>query len=107
MFERTTASEIDGRIDLKKQEAWLNTFMPKLTYLLQSISDVTCLLLCTAIEVVVTDYITKQLLKTYSIFDTIKSVFDQDSEILEGSEKHQDKARILFLCIVNALTAKM
>lgn len=53
------------------------------------------------------DYITQQSLKTYSIFDTIKTVFDQDSDILGGSEKCWERARKLFPHIVNALTAKM
>lgn len=110
LFDRTVVSEVDGRIDLKKHEAWLNTFTPELTYLLQSNSDVTCLLSGTAIKAVVayvTDYITQQSLKTYSIFDTVKSIFDQDSDILGGSEKCWERARKLFSHIVNALTAEM
>jgi hypothetical protein len=68
-----------GALNLKKGEPWMNTVTPVLTYLLRSNSDVTSLLSGTAIKAVVayvTDYITKQSLKTYTIFDVIKSIFD-------------------------------
>jgi hypothetical protein len=46
-------------------------------------------------------------LKTYTIFDTIRSVFDKSSEMLGGTLKRKDKARSLLTKIVNALTAKL
>jgi len=46
-------------------------------------------------------------LKTYTIFDTIRSVFDRCSEMLGGSQKRKDKARSLITKIVNVLTAKL
>ncbi|KAF8573098.1 hypothetical protein K439DRAFT_1650061 [Ramaria rubella] len=59
-------SEVDprtGHINLKKGEAWINTFTPIVTYLLRCNSDVTSLLSGTAIKAViayVTDYVSKK-----------------------------------------------
>ncbi|TFK46239.1 hypothetical protein OE88DRAFT_1638634, partial [Heliocybe sulcata] len=78
--EKTSVDEKDGYITLKKLESRLNTFSPALTYLLRSNSDVTSLLSGTALKSVVayvTDYITKTPLKTYTIFQTIRDVFDR------------------------------
>jgi hypothetical protein len=80
------------------------------TYLLCCNSDITSLLSGTAIKAIVayiSDYITKPGLKTYSIFDTIRSVFDRNSEMLGGSMKRKDKPRKLITQIINALTAKL
>jgi len=80
------------------------------TYLLRCNSDVTSLLSGTAIKAIVayiSDYVTKPGLKTYTIFDTIRSVFDKNSEMLGGTQKRQDKARSLITKIVNSLTAKL
>ncbi|TDL15280.1 hypothetical protein BD410DRAFT_732928, partial [Rickenella mellea] len=69
-----------GSITLKHGEAQLNTFTYLLTYLLRCNTDVTSLLSGTAIKAVisyVTDYITKSPLKTHSIFDVVRSVFDK------------------------------
>jgi hypothetical protein len=57
------------------------------------------------IEIV--QYVTKPGLKTYTIFDTIRSVFDKSSEMLGGTQKRKDKARSLLTKIVNALTTKL
>jgi hypothetical protein len=64
----------------------------------------------TAIKATVTyisDYVTKPALKTYTIFDTIRSVFGKSSEMLGGTQKMKDKARSLLTQIVNALTSKL
>jgi len=64
----------------------------------------------TAIKAVVaytSDYITKPGLKTYTIFDTIRHVFDKNSEMIEGSMQRKDKAKRLITKIINALTAKL
>ncbi|KAF8590728.1 hypothetical protein K439DRAFT_1644584 [Ramaria rubella] len=80
-------SEVDpktGHINLKKGEAWINTFTPIVTYLLRCNSDVTSLLSGTAIKAViayVTDYVSKSPLKTYGIFESIRDVFDRNTEI--------------------------
>jgi len=77
----------------------MNTITPEVTYLLRSNSDVTSLLSGTAIKAVVayvTDYVTKQSLKTYSVFEVIKSVFDRNSEMIGGDLKCKEKVRKLF-----------
>jgi len=110
IFEKTFVEPKTGALHLKKGEPWMNTITPTLTYLLRCNSDVTSLLSGTAIKAVVayvTDYITKQTLKTYTVFDVIKSVFDGNIEILEGNLNRKEKVRKLFTQIVNSLTAKM
>ncbi|KAF8225924.1 hypothetical protein L208DRAFT_1304488 [Tricholoma matsutake] len=52
-------------------------------------------------------YITKPGLKTYSIFDTIRCVFDQNFELITDSTDRNSTSRSLMTKIVNALTAKM
>ena len=81
-----------------------------MTYLLRCNSDVTSLLSRTAIKAnvaYISNYVTKPGLKTYTIFDTIRSVFDKNSEMLGGTQKQKDKARSLITKIVNSLTAKL
>ena len=109
-FEQTMVDPKTGALNLKKGEAWMNTFTAELTYLLRSNSDVTSLLSGTAIKAIVayvSDYITKPGLKTYSIFDIIRSVFDKNSEMMGGDVKRKEKVRKVFTQIVNSLTAKM
>ena len=68
----------------------MNTVTPLLSYLLRSNSDVTSLLSGTAIKAIVayvSDYITKPGLKTYSVFDVIRSIFDKNSEMIGGDLK--------------------
>jgi len=99
-----------GSFTMKHKEPQLNTFTYLLTYLLRCNSDVTSLLSGTAIKAVisyVTDYITKSPLKTHAIFDTVRSVFDKKSELLNGSSSQKEKARKILTHTVNALTAKM
>ncbi|KAF8580773.1 hypothetical protein K439DRAFT_1648102 [Ramaria rubella] len=74
-----------GHINLKKGEAWINTFTPIFTYLLRCNSDVTSLLSGTAIKAViayVTDYVSKSPLKICGIFESIRDVFDRNTETL-------------------------
>jgi hypothetical protein len=99
-----------GALNMKKGEAHMNTVTPMLTYLLRCNTDVTSLLSGTAVKAVVayvTEYVTKPGLKTYSIFDTIRSVFDRNSELIGGDHKRQETARRVLTQIVNALTAKI
>jgi hypothetical protein len=108
-FEQTTVDPKTGALNMKKGEAWMNNVTPELTYLLRSNSDVTSLLSGTAVKAVVayvTDYITKQALKTYSVFDVIRSIIDKNSEILGGDLKRKEKVRKIFTQIVNSLAAK-
>src|SRR4051794_9219253 len=109
-YEQTEVDPKTGSLNIRKQEAWINTVTPVLTYLLRCNTDVTSLLSGTAIKAIVayiSDYVTKPGLKTYSIFDTVRSVFKRNSEMLGGSMMRQEKARRLIIKIVNALTAKM
>ena len=110
IFEETQVDPKTGALNIKKGEKWINTLTPILTYLLRCNTDVTSLLSGTAIKAIVayvSDYVTKPGLKTYTIFDTIRSVFDRSPEMLGGTQKRKDKARSLITKIVNTLTAKL
>jgi hypothetical protein len=110
IFEETQVDFKTGALNVKKGESWINTLTTIVTYLLRCNSDVTSLLSGTAIKAIVayiSDYVTKPGLKTYTIFDTIRNVFNRNSEMLGGTQKRKDKARSLITKIVNALTAKL
>ncbi|KAF8576813.1 hypothetical protein K439DRAFT_1649214 [Ramaria rubella] len=99
-----------GHINLKKGEAWISTFTPIVTYLLRCNSDVTSLLSGTAIKAViayVTDYVSKSPLKTYGIFESIRNVFDRNTEMLNSEKPRHEKACKLLTSIVNPMTTKM
>src|SRR5882724_3840036 len=90
IFDRTEVDPKTGALNIKKGERWINALSPIVTYLLRCNSDVTSLLSGTAIKAIVayiSDYVTKPGLKTYTIFDTIRSVFDKSSEMLGGTQK--------------------
>jgi Helitron helicase-like domain at N-terminus/PIF1-like helicase len=98
-----------GSITMKKIEPWLNTFTPLVTYLFRCNTDVTSLSSGTAIKAVViyvSDYITKTTLKTHTIFDSIRSVFHKNGEMIGGTLPMQEKARRIMTKIVNLLSAK-
>ena len=64
-----------GAITMRKTEQWINTYNIVLSYLLRCNTDVTSLLSGTQVKAViayVTDYITKSLLKTHTMFETIR-----------------------------------
>ena len=112
-FPRTTApiSSIDdtGAITLKKKEAWINTFTHMVTYLLRCNTDITSLASGTAIKGVimyVSDYITKTALKTHVIFDSIRTVFQKNGEMIGGTLPQKEKARCFMTKIANLLSAK-
>jgi hypothetical protein len=110
LYPKTLVDPETGALNMKKGESHMNTVSPVLTYLLRCNTDVTSLLSGTAVKAVVayvTEYVTKPGLKTYSIFDTIRSVFDKNSELIGGDHKRQEKARTVLTQIVNALTAKV
>ena len=76
-------------------------------YALRCNTDVTSLSSGTAIKAVVlyvSDYITKSTLKTHTIFDSIRSVFQRNSEMINGSLK--EKARRFMTKVANLLSAK-
>ncbi|PBK94415.1 hypothetical protein ARMGADRAFT_927716 [Armillaria gallica] len=84
-----TTIDAEGHITMKKHEAWINTFLPLLTYLFHCNTDVTSLWSGTAIKAVisyVSDYVTKPSLKTHAIFEAIRSVFERNTELLSSGE---------------------
>ena len=70
----------------------------------------TSLLSGTAVKAVIaytTDYLTKPSLKLHTIFQAVKSVFQQNQEMLSYSDiDTQTKAKRIILKAVNALTGK-
>ncbi|KAI0351717.1 hypothetical protein OH77DRAFT_1363640, partial [Trametes cingulata] len=67
----------NGALRFKQTDPWLNTYNPILSYLLRCNTDVSCLLSGTQVRAIiayVTDYVTKAQLKTYSVFEAVKSV---------------------------------
>lgn len=108
--EHTMIDNLSGALKIKKREPWLNTFTPVITYLLRCNSDATSLLSGTAIKAIVayvSDYVTKPGLKTYTMFETIRNIFDKNSTLINSSTDRQSTARSLMTKMVNALTAKM
>jgi hypothetical protein len=109
-YESTEVDPSTGALNMKKGEAWINTVTPVLTYLFRCNTDVTSLLSGTAIKAViayVSDYITKPSLKSHVIFSTIKSVFDNSSELLGGTLGQREKSRKIITKIVNSLTSQL
>ena len=107
-FLKTFIDEL-GSITVRKMEAWLNTITPLVTYLFCCNTDVTSLSSGTAIKGVVlyvSDYITKSTLKTHTIFDSIKSVFHKNSEMIGGSLPMKENACRFMTKIANLLSAK-
>ena len=99
-----------GALKMKKGEAWINTFSSLVTYLLRCNTDTTSLLSGTAIKATVayiTDYVTKPGLNTYTMFDTIRQIFERNETLLTGNENVKASARSLVTKLVNALTAKL
>jgi hypothetical protein len=88
MFEQTMVDPLTGSLNMKKGEPWMNTVNPVITYLLRCNTDVTSLLSGTAIKAVlayISDYVTKPTLKTYVVFDTSVSVFEKNSDMMNGT----------------------
>src|SRR6202050_1154683 len=109
-FEHTEVDMDNGALNIKKGESMLNTAMAEVTYLIHSNTDITSLLSGTAIKAIVayvSDYISKPALKTYLIFEAVKSVFDRNSEMLGRALDQKEKAHRLLTQIVNNLTSKM
>lgn len=108
IVEKTTVTD-DGHILMKKKEPMLNTFTPTVTYLLRGNTDVTSLLSGTAVKAVVmyvTDYITKQGLKTYQIFDAVADILRRPDVIAMGLDDTTNAARRILLKVVNNLTSR-
>lgn len=84
-----------GALNIKKHKAWLNTFTPELTYIMQCNTDVTSLSSGTAIKAVVlyiSNYITKTSLKTHVVFDVIQDIFGKTTDILQSHLPEKEKA---------------
>ena len=99
----------DGALHLRHQESMMNSFNFILTYLMRCNTDVTCLLSGTQVRAVlgyVTDYVTKMQLKTYTLFDTMQSVFSDNADIVHDSGDKASAAQTLFVKTLNALHAK-
>ena len=107
---KTMVDPNTGALTMKKLEEWINTLTPALTYIIRCNSDVTSLLSGTAIKAIVayvTDYITKNGLNTYSIFEAIRRILESNSELIGGNTEQKEKARQLITKIVNTLTSRM
>ena len=99
-----------GALKMKKGESWINFFTPLLTYVCRCNTDTTSLLSGTAIKATVayvTDYMTKPGLNTYSMFDTIRQIFERNETLLTVTDNVNNSARSLVTKMVNALTAKL
>ena len=99
-----------GHLVIKKLEPWLNTVAPVMTFLLRCNTDATCLKSGTAIKAAVfylTNYITKSVLKTSVIFDTIRKHIPLNPEILTTDPNRNERVHALMTKIVNGLSAKM
>ena len=110
LFSQTEVDMDTGAIDMKKKESWLNTFSYVVTYLFRCNTDITSLRSGTAIKGVllyVSNYVTKPALKTHVIFETVRSMFLKNSEVIASSDSRKVKARKLMTKIVNSLSAKL
>jgi hypothetical protein len=110
LFSQTEVDMATGTIDMKKNESWLNTFTYVVTYLFRCNTDITSLRSGTAIKGVlfyVSNYVTKPALKTHVIFETVRSMFLKNSDIIASSDSRKNKARQLMTKIVNSLSAKL
>ncbi|KAI0341026.1 hypothetical protein BDW22DRAFT_1299326, partial [Trametopsis cervina] len=77
IFSESLVDWMTGSVELRHTEQWLNTFNIVLTYLMRCNTDVTCLMSSTQVRAIiayVTDYVTKNSLKTHAVFETIKAV---------------------------------
>ncbi|KAF5385898.1 hypothetical protein D9615_002210 [Tricholomella constricta] len=109
IFKQTEVDPATGSLHIKKLESWINTFSSTVTYLFRCNTDVTSMRSGTAIKGVmhyVTKYVTKTSLKTHVIFDTVRTMFRKNAEVVGGSASCTDKARKLMTKIVNCLGVK-
>ncbi|KAJ3519570.1 hypothetical protein NMY22_g13132 [Coprinellus aureogranulatus] len=110
LHAETKVDPATGALAMKKGEAWVNFVNRVTTFIMGCNTDVTCLMSGTAVKAVivyVTDYITKQGLKTHVLYDAIQSIISKSTEILVGDMKAKEKARRLMTRIVNLVSAKM
>ncbi|KAI4294022.1 hypothetical protein K525DRAFT_149542, partial [Schizophyllum commune Loenen D] len=101
---------VTGAIHVMKKEVMMNSVTPVLTYLTRGNTDTTSLQSGTSMKAIVlyvSDYITKCSLKTYHIMSCIKSVFERNAPVFEGSSRDGASARRLMVQMVNALAPRM
>ncbi|KAF9465627.1 hypothetical protein BDZ94DRAFT_1288743 [Collybia nuda] len=103
LFKTTEVDPATGNLNIKKGEPWINTFSPLISYLFRCNTDVTSLRSGTAIKGVLL-YVSNY---THMIFDTIRSMFQKNTEMIGGTKSQHEKARSLMTKIVNTLSAKM
>ncbi|KIY62694.1 hypothetical protein CYLTODRAFT_361083, partial [Cylindrobasidium torrendii FP15055 ss-10] len=60
-----------------------------------------------AIIIYISEYIVKPSLKTYVIFEAVRSVFSRSHELLNSSSTNEEKVRKLITRIVNVITVRM
>ena len=109
-FPQTIVDKFTGALDMKKLEAMMNNIAPAITYLFRCNTDVTNLRSGTVIKGVLsycTNYITKPGLKTWAVFEAIRTVIQKGGEIIGSSLPRQEKARQLMTWLVNNIGAKM
>ncbi|KAL1736321.1 hypothetical protein EV714DRAFT_174919, partial [Schizophyllum commune] len=107
---KSYVDRITGAIHVVKKEVMMNSVTPVLTYLTRGNTDTTSLQSGTSIKAIVmyvSDYITKCSLKTYHIMSCIKSVFERNAPMFEGTDKDRASARRLMVQMVNALAPRM
>lgn len=110
LYDMTEVDVETGALNVRKQEAWINTFTPELTYVMRCNTDVTSLSSGTAIKAVVlyiSNYITKSSLKTHVVFEVICDIFAKSSDVLQSHLPEKEKARWLVGKIVNLLAVKL
>ncbi|KAL1711809.1 hypothetical protein EV715DRAFT_159196, partial [Schizophyllum commune] len=107
---KSYVDRVTGAIHLMKKEVMMNCVTPVLTYLTRGNTDTTSLQSGTSMKAIilyVSDYITKCSLKTYHIMSCIKSVFERNAPMFEGTARDQASARKLMVQMVNALAPRM
>ncbi|KAH7904613.1 hypothetical protein BJ138DRAFT_1138502 [Hygrophoropsis aurantiaca] len=95
-YVHTSLDPTTGALLMKKGESMLNSFTDLVTFLFRCNTDITSLLSGTAIKAVIayiSDYISKPSLRTYVVFDTIKSVYDRNASLFSGTLERAEKAR--------------
>jgi len=110
IHDQTKVDPETGALLMKKGEPWINTITPAVTYIMCCNTDITSLSSETSIKAVimyVTDYITKQGLKTHVIFEAIKAIFSKNTELITGSLPSKEKGHCIITKIVNLVSSKM
>ncbi|KAL1750608.1 hypothetical protein FB107DRAFT_177916, partial [Schizophyllum commune] len=109
-ISKSYVDRITGAIHVVKKEVMMNSVTPVLTYLTRGNTDTTSLQSGTSMKAIVmyvSDYITKCSLKTYHIMSCIKSVFERNAPMFEGTDQDRASARRLMVQMVNALAPRM